>query len=223
MSAVATAEKLTDKEKDDLLKEILGQNYSNAGNNLPILKKVITIVSDTSDLATIAEIIPILNTALANSRLFAIVSSGASVFSILLFPVGAMLSIVDAYQAGIKMYTYRAIAYTITAWAYNKPIPSSSKRVLSNSKKSFPVSSDKEMKEKRNAWSRVSQSVIKNINQYLVANNVSKEIFRILLQAMSDGSEQKLCALLLKGFEKEFKDFPSKAVWKSNYSIKFPQ
>jgi len=222
MNAVAMAKKLTDKEKDDLLKEILGKNYSKAGNNLPILKNVITLVGNTSDIATLAEIIPILNSALANSRLFSIVSSGASVFSILLFPVGSMLSIIDAYQSGIKMYTYRSIAYTITAWAYNKPIPTSSKKILINSKNSFPVSSDKEIKEKQKAWKNTSQAVIKNINHYLITNGISKDVFKLLLQAMSEGSAQKLCTLLLKGFEKEFKDYPSKAVWKSNYSIRFP-
>jgi len=30
---------LTEKEKEDLLKEILGAEYSKVGNNLPLLKK----------------------------------------------------------------------------------------------------------------------------------------------------------------------------------------
>ncbi len=223
MSTIVTATQLTDKEKDEILKQLLGQDYYTAGKNLPLLQKIIGVISDTNDIATLAEIIPIINTALANSRLFAIVSSGASVFSILLFPVGSMISIINAYQLGIKMYSYRAIAYSITALTYNKPIPTSSKKIISNSKTTFPTSSNSEIMEKHNTWKKTSLSVLKEIDQYLLSNRIPKDIFKILLQAISDGSEQKLCELLLKGYEKEFKDYHSKAVWKNNYSIKYPQ
>jgi len=30
------------------------------------------------------------------------------------------------------MYAYRAIAYTLTAWAFNKPLPQSSNKLLLN-------------------------------------------------------------------------------------------
>ncbi len=37
-----------------------------------------------------------------------------------------------------------------------------------------------------------------------------------------DISEQKLCKLFLKGFEKKNSDFPGKNVWCSNYSTRYP-
>ena len=222
MNTVVKNNKMSDKEKDDLLKQVLGQEYYKAGNNLPILKKVIGYISDTSDIATLAEIIPVLNSALANSRVLSIISSGATVFSIILFPIGVLINITNAYQLGIKMYSYRAIAYTITAWAYNLPIPTSSPKIISNSKTKFPVAPSKEIEEKNLAWKKSSRSVIKEIDSFLFLNKISKDIFRLLLQSMSDGNQQKLCDMLMKGYENEFKDFHSKNVWKSNYSIKFP-
>ncbi len=222
MNTVVKNKKMSEKEKDELLKEILGQDYYKAGNNLPMLNKVIGFISDTNDLATLTEIIPLLNSALANSRLFAIISSGTSVFSVLLFPVGSMINIINAYQLGVKMYSYRAIAYSITAWAFNKPIPISSPRIISNSKNRFPVASHNEITEKHTAWKKASQSVIKEIDQFVLSNNLTKNSFQLLLQAMSDGNQQKLCDFLLRGYEKEFKGYHSKAVWKSNYSIKYP-
>lgn len=223
MNTVIKSVKLSDKEKDELLKQVLGPKYHTAGNNLPVLKKVIDLISNTDDIATISEFIPILNTALANSRIFSIISSGASVLSILLFPVGNMISIINAYQLGAKMYSYRAIAYTITAWAFNKPIPTASPKIMSNSKNTFPVSSAHQMQEKRNAWKKASESVLRELNNLAITNKIPKDAFKILLRALSDNNEQKLCELILKGYEKEFTDFHSKAVWKSNYSIRFPQ
>lgn len=223
MNTVVKALKLTDKEKDEILKEVLGPKYHTSGNNLPILKKVIGHISDVNDAATFAEIIPALNTALANSRIFAFVSSGASILSIVLFPVGTMISIINAYQLGAKMYSYRAIAYTITAWAFNRAIPTSSPRIMSNSRNQAPVSNPHQMQEKIKAWKKASDSVLRELNNLAITNKIPKDALKLLIRAMADNNEQKLCALILKGYEKQFSDFHSKAVWKSNYKILFPQ
>lgn len=223
MNTVVKSVKLTDKEKEELLKSVLGKDYHTAGNNLPVLKKVIDLVSNTSDIATFAELIPALNTILAKSRLLAFVSSGAAVLSILLFPVGAMISVINASQVSVKMYSYRAIAYAITAWAFNKPIPTSSPRIMSNSRSGNIVSSQSKMLDKKNAWKKASDSAVREMNNICLTYKVKKEFLQVLLRALGDNNEQKLCELILKGYEKQFSEFSVKAVWKSNYSIKFPQ
>lgn len=224
MNAVlATTVQLTDKEKDILLKEILGRDYAAAGNNLPILKKVIGLVGNASDTFALIEIIPKINVVLTGSRMLTAVAASTSVFSILMFPVAGMISIINAYQSGIKMYSYRAIAYTITAWAFEKPIPISSQRFIYNARHTAPVSPMSEINEMHNAWKKASQSVLKEIDNHLQVNNFSKEVFKILLRAMGDNNELKLCELLLKGYESKFSSFHAKAVWKSHYkSIRYP-
>ncbi len=222
METANTSKQLSDSEKEKLLKEILGREYQSSGNNLPILKKAIDLISNTSDVASVAELIPLLNSAMMNIRILAIVSSGASVLSIALFPVGAMISIIDAYQVGLRMYSFRAIAYTITAWAYDKPAPKSSQKIILNLKNGFPTASREQIKSMETAWSKSSASALKEINSYMVQSNIEKKVFQLLLRALSDNSEQKLCELFLKGFEKKISDFPSKNVWRSNYSIRYP-
>ena len=65
MNAVAETKKLTDKEKDDLLKEVLGKDYATAGNNLPLLKGLIDKIGSVDNLFTISELLPIVNRILA--------------------------------------------------------------------------------------------------------------------------------------------------------------
>ncbi len=61
MNAVVVTKKLTDKEKEDLLKKVLGNDYATAGNNLPILKGFIDKVGNVDNFFTLAEFLPIVN------------------------------------------------------------------------------------------------------------------------------------------------------------------
>lgn len=158
MDAAVITKNLTDKEKDQLLKEILGEKYNSAGDNLPVLKNVIDVIGYVDTSLTVAELLPIVNTILSGSRVLTVVASGASVFSIFLFPVASMISIIDAYQSGHKMYAYRAIAYTLTAWAYNKPIPPSSMRILSNLRTGNLVAREKIVNEYKQVWAKTPVS-----------------------------------------------------------------
>lgn len=221
MDTVVITKNLSEKEKEELLKEVLGEKYSSAGKNLPVLKKAIDIIGNVSDVLTVAELIPIINTLLSSSRFFSIVSSGASVFSIFLFPVATMISIIDAYQTGHKMYAFRAIAYTLTAWAFDKTIPVSSNRVLSNLRSGDLVRRQRIVQEYKQIWAKTSQSVLTKVNTELAAKNIPKIAMQIALRALSDNNEQNLCELLMKGFESEMSHI-AVLTWKSNYSIKYP-
>lgn len=214
---------LTTKEIDDLLKELLGRDYYTAGNNLPILAKVIGFVGNTNDLFSLIDIIPKINTILAGSRVLSFVSSGASTFSIVMFPVSTMISIINAYESGLKMYSYRAVAYTITAWAFDKPVPPSSRKIMHNIRHAAPVRPESELRLMESTWKKTSQSVIIEINNYLFAKNISKDTFKIMLRSMCDNNEQKLCELIMKGFDQNISSFHIKQVWQSNYRlIKYP-
>lgn len=221
MENTAVKGKLSDKEKDDLLKEILGNNYSAAGKNLPILKKSIDLISDIDTAFTLGELIPAINTVLAGSRILSVVGSGASVFSVFLFPVAALIDVVDAYQVGHKMYAFRSIAYTVTAWAYNNPIPSSSMRILSNLRQGPLVAQQKNINEYKQLWAKTSQGVLNKLNVQLTTKGIPKEAMQIALRAISNNDAKGLCEILLKGFEDKLGSI-EKLTWKSNYTIKYP-
>jgi Mg2+/Co2+ transporter CorB len=215
---------LTDKEKDDLLKEILGRDYDTAGQNLPVLAKVIGFVGNSNDLFVLAELVPKINAVLSSSRFISVVASGASIFSIVMFPVSIIISIINAYKTGLRMYSYRAIAYTITAWAYDKPVPLLSRRIIYNARHSAPVQPVSEIKVMHDVWKKTSQSVISEINNLILVNNISKYTFKIFLRAISDNKEQKLCELIMMGYDQVITSFHVKQVWQSNYRlIKYPQ
>ncbi len=221
MNTAVVSKKLSDKEKDDLLKEILGKEYSSSGNNLPILKNAIDIIGHFDTAFGVIEMIPAINTALTSSRILSIAASGASVFSIFMFPVASMISLINAYQVGHQMYSYRAIAYTLTAWAFDKPIPTSSQRILSNIREGNHVLRKKVVDEYKQVWKKTSQSVLLKINTELTSKNIPKDVMKIILCAISNDKAPILCELLMKGFEDKM-TYISKPVWKSNYSIKFP-
>lgn len=220
---VAARVQLSSKRKDELLKEILGAKYYTAGKNLPALAKVIGFVGDANDFFTLAELIPKINMVLSSSRVLSVVSSGASIFSIVLFPVSSMISIINAYQSGLRMYSYRAVAYTITAWAFDKPIPLSSKTIIHNARNSAPVRPESEILEMNKIWQKTSHSVVSELNNAVLTNNVSKDIIKILLRALADNNEQKLCEIIIKGYDSHITSFHVKQVWQSNYRlIKYP-
>lgn len=220
MNAVVEAKKLTDKEKDDLLKEVLGQDYATAGNNLPLLKGMIDKIGKIDNLFTITELLPIVNRILS-IRIFSFLATGASVVSIFLLPISAMISIINGCQLSRKMYSYRAIAYALTSWAFDKPILTSSKRIMLQAKTGMPRVDAKELIEYEKSWKKASQDVVNKMNTIAISNNIPKEAIKIFLRAIADNNEQKLCEILLKGFEKEFNTTVVN-IWKSNYKIRYP-
>lgn len=220
MSTAVATKRLSDKEKEELLKDVLGKDYATAGNNLPLLKSLIDKIGAVDNFFTIAELLPLFNKILA-IRAFSVVASGASVISIFLIPISALISIIDAYQSGRRMYSYRAIAYAITSWAFKKPAQSSSKKLLLQAQTGFPKVPANELIEYERSWKKASQDVLLKINSIATENNIPKEVLQVFLRAVGDNNEQKLCETLMKGFEKQFSFIEGK-VWKSNYTIKYP-
>jgi hypothetical protein len=212
---------LTNKEKEELLKQVLGRDYSNAGNNLPVLKTAIDIIDHVDDTLSFAELIPAIEAVLSGSRILSFVASGASTLSIFLFPVTTMIDIINAYQAGHKMYALRCIAYTITSWAFDKPAPSGSMRILSNLRNSAPVAKPSTIQEYNLLWKKTSSESIVKISSELAGKNIPSKILKITLRALAKDNPVMLCDLIMKGFEQKLSPIVA-LTWKSNYSIKYP-
>lgn len=221
MNTVISNKKLTEKEKVDLLREILGEKYSSVGNNLPLLKNAIDSIGYIDSSMSAAQLIPYVNTIITSSRLMTFVGSSASFLSIFLFPVAAMISAINAYQVGHQMYAYRAIAYTLTAWAFNKPIPNSSLRILLNIREGGLVANQSAVAEYKKVWETTSKAVLNKIDVELRLKNIPMDAMKVVLRAAANNNEQTLCELIMKGFEGKMSNITN-ITWKSNYNIRFP-
>ena len=221
MNTVISNKKLTDKEKVDLLREILGEKYSAVGNNLPLLKNAIDTIGYIDTSFSAAQLIPYVNTVITSSRLMAFVGSGASFISIFLFPVATMINVINAYQVGHQMYAYRAIAYTLTAWAFNKPIPNSSQRILLNIRSGGLVANLSAVTEYKKVWENTSRAVLSKIDIELRLKNIPKDAMKVVLRSSANNNEQVLCELIMKGFESKMSNITN-LTWKRNYGIRFP-
>jgi hypothetical protein len=218
--AIAAAKKLTDREKDELLRKILGKEYATAGNHLPFLRNAIDNIGYLDNIFTLAEIIPVVNRILS-LRIVAITASGASVLSIFLFPVGALISVINAYETGKRMYTFRAIAYAITSWAFDKAILPGSKQIMYNKRTVAPVIPKSDVKLHEEAWKKASQDAINKMKIVAAEKNIPLKGLKAFFRLISNNNPKKCCDILLTGFEKEFSG-ASRMVWKANYSIKYP-
>jgi hypothetical protein len=210
----------TDLEKDELLRKVLGKDYATAGNNLPVLKKLIDKIEKTDHFFSFVELVPIINRILS-IRAFSIVASGASITSIFLFPVSAMIDIINAMEIGRKMYAYRGIAYATTSWAFNREMYKGSMKLLHQARTGIPRIQISDLVEYEKAWRNATNDSIKKIVETANSNNIPIDAMKLFFRVIADNDKQKLCAILLKGFEKQF-DYSTAQVWKSNYRIKYP-
>ena len=222
MNTVTLERKLTDKDKKELLKEILGKSYNNSGQNFRIFSNVIDYVGYTDTTLTLAELIPAANVYISGNAVISFAASGATVLSIALFPVAAMISVINAYQTGHKHYSLRAIAYTVTAWAFNKPVPVSSPRILRNIRSGIYVRGNSVENEYNKVWRNTSKEVIRILNSQAAIHKTSKAVLQLVFRAMVDNNEKKLCSLILKGFEKDLQ-YIEKRIWRSTLTITYPQ
>jgi hypothetical protein len=211
---------LSDYEKKEIIKDILGENHNATGKNFPVFSALIDYISMTNDALSFAELIPSLNSLLSGAIASSIVSS-ASFIGTLLFPIGQLINVANAYQTGHRMYSYRCIAYTITSWSFEKPLTTGSIRVLSNIR-SGPVQKNIKVKmEYDQIWHKTLRSVLLKLNQVSDEKGIPKDHMKLIFRALGGGNPQRLCQKILENFEPLFE--PSvRNIWKSNYSIKFP-
>lgn len=212
---------LSDKEKDELLKQVLGREYTKAGNTLPALKTAIDIIGNVDDGLSLAELLPAVESVLSGSRILSVVAEGSSILSIFLFPVSAMIDVINAYDVGRKMYAYRCVAYTVTSWAFDTPNPSGSMRILSNMRHTAPVVPASELKKYNQLWKKTASETIVKLTTVLVSKNIKSEVMKIALRALSKNNPALLSEMIMKGFESKF-DAVSVITWKHNYSIRYP-
>jgi len=213
--------KLSDEEKKKIIQDVLGKNTSAIGKNFPLFSALADELGNINDVLSFAELVPSLNSLLSGTIASTVLST-ASFVGVLLFPFVQLVNIINAYQIGHRMYSYRCVAYTITSWAFDKPKVTGSARVLSNINNGPIQARQSATKEYNKLWQETSFKVVDNLNAVSVQKKIPvnhlKAIFRVLVSNQPD----RFCESILTQFEKEF-DSNTRNIWKSNYKIRYPQ
>jgi hypothetical protein len=212
--------KLSDAEKKEILREILGENHSAVGVNFPVFSKFMDNLTKVNNALKFADLIPCLGSFLSGTVASTVISA-ASVVGILMFPVVQLANLINANQTGHRMYYCRAVAYATTAWAFDKPVPTGSARIMSN-KFGRSKTRQAEITEHKNLWMTTANSVFKKLDDMAVEKKISKQNLKTIFRALAENRTDVLCVGILKEFEGDFMT-TARNVWKSNYKITYPQ
>jgi len=180
--------KLTPQEKQIII-ETLKHDFNLKGENLKTITKVIDNIGYTDNALALIEL-----TGLIKGAAFATAASTISFLSTLAFPVASFGMLLNVNESGLKMYGLRAVAYTTTAWAFDKPIPTGSNRILARIK-GLPTST---IIKNKQTWLNVSRATVKSLNAEALKRNTSEANLKLLYRALSDNNPRTLCHLLME-------------------------
>lgn len=212
--------RMSDDKKKEIIRSVLGANHSAAGKHFSIYSKMMNGLGTFNNTIAFAELIPTLNLWLSGATISA-ATSAASFAGVILFPFQQMINAVNASETGLRFYSYRAISYTVTAWAFDKPVPMSSPTILSNLKKG-DYTTTKSYDEYHKVWREASTSVIMQIDRVCTQKKIDKKHMKYVFKALGGGDPAALSLLVLKGFEEELGSV-SRNIWISNYLVVFPR
>jgi|SRR5690606_38198396 len=211
--------KLSDAEKKQLLKDVFGEKHSSVGQNFPFYSKLIDRLDKFNDIVAIAELLPGVN-ALASGPGISAFLSHASFVGLLFFPFTQIVNVINAKETGHKLYSYRCIAYTITAWSFGHPIPKKSATILKNIFSGNIVQRAGTDKEYNEVWQKTSQSVLRQLEKIVISKNIPKRNLQLIFRAIGNDDPNTLCLEIKKGFENKL-SYSERLVWKSNYRVNY--
>jgi len=216
-----TNNKLTDEEKRKTIKDVLGKDSTAVGKNFLLFSALADNLSTANDILSFAELVPSFNSLLSGTVASTAVST-VSFVGILLLPFVQLINIINAYQIGHRMYSYRCVAYTITSWVFDKPKVPGSARILSNINSGPIQKRQSATKEYNKLWLETSLNVLNNLSAISTQKKIPIAHMKAIFRALSGNKADKLCESVLIHFEKDF-DSNTRNIWKSNYKIRYPQ
>lgn len=158
---------------------------------------------------------------MANSRFLSVLAESVSTFTIFLEPASDMIAVLDAWETGHRMYAFRAIAYTVTAWAFNQAIPGGSQVILASITTRGLTQPRSEIAVYNKIWKETSQKVLVKIESSIAATDIPKSAVKIILRALAKDEPRTLCKMILKSFEQDLQPIP-RLSWVSGYKILYP-
>jgi len=207
--------KLSPTEKQLTIQEVLKGKYDLRGEDFEIAKE---IAEKLHEIGAGTEIVEIINF-LSHGGLLSKIATGLSIIGNIMTPIFSAIEILNAPQTDQRQYGMRAVAYTITAWAFEQGIPEQSKTILDKLTTFYPQTASRYP----SAWKDASNSAIKEIDRKAKHLGLSKQAYRMLLRLLGDDSPQKLCLQLLQAMEEKLDSDVERMGWKSQYQVPFPQ
>lgn len=213
-----SASQLNEYEKKELVKNILGNDFHMVGNRFPVFSRMLDGLAYLSDSLTAAELIPTLSRFLSGSIPTSVMST-ASFMAAVVQPLQHFVNLVNVNETGLRMYSYRAVAYTLTAWAFGKPVPGQSARIMLNLGSGDFRATGRERYGK--VWGETSRNVLVSLRQVCLARDIPESHLKVVFKALGNGDPARLSRHILEGFEGRL-NTTVRNIWKSGYSIGFP-
>ncbi len=187
---------MSEARKNEIILESLKKEFDLRGDKLEIVSKSIFILDGGDKLATIAEMCGLL----AEGGALATVGTALPLINVFLFPVGAAIDFVNAWQFGEKLVGLRAVAYATTAWAFGDPVPHLPGQIKAN------VIHDRgrnieAVVFRESAWNNASASAVKSLEETCRTKRIQKKSYQTLFKAAGDNNRNSLVRKLMKGLE----------------------
>lgn len=192
---------------------------------LPLLHSFISILGEANRWGGVA----------MNAGKFAAIFSEAAFLafaapgSLVTGTISSLILWIKAWEDNERMYATRAWAYAITAWTFNKPVPSSSLEMM----KRFRFSNQEELRELDISWKRASWEAYGQMNSQPGKHNLTKKEYQIALmikasQSLHTGTlKEKMCLELLIAREGDFSGWTERGTildsWKLGYDVLYPR
>ena len=197
----------------------LQADFNLNGEHLKVLSNVMEITGYADDALTLTEITGFIT----EDSILASTASAISVVVLFFAPIGGIITLINANEAGERTYGMRAVAYTITAWAFNEPVLMASNQIIQNMRQGFPTTPPQKIYRYHNAWKKASNAMLNHLAATTGSGKISKKSMQILLKALGNKNKSQLCLEILKGFENQISHHMELRIWKSNYTILYPQ
>jgi hypothetical protein len=190
-----------DAEKKALTKNTLANDFRLSGHQLELLDKSITIVGYTDTAFSLTEIAGLI----AKWSALAVAGTAVSYANLLLTPVGLTIAFINADNFSLRPIGMAAVAYTITAWAFDDPIPSGMPPSLH--KQDHAVGRGTQTSEYQASWQTATNATLRNLKEMVAKNpDISEKSYKVVYRAVGNDDRKALCKILLGEFAKEVND-----------------
>lgn len=185
---------MPDARKKQVILDALKRDFNLPGNNLPIVSKAIDIIGYADNAFTLAEIAGLIGGGGAAATAGGVLAIGAAI----LFPIGAGINLMNAWEFGDKLTGMRGVAYGTTAWAFGDAMPPLPANIRSNILASHGA---EWLRRREKAWTEARDTAVRAIEDDVRARRVQKRSYQTALRATGDDNRNRLVKEIMKGFE----------------------
>lgn len=189
---------MPEEERKKLILEHLEGEFDLRGEHLEILEKLAHYVHSAADFAEAGEAIAHIFVHVPEA-----LAAGVEYFSLLgaaAFPIMATIQWINANEFGYRLLGFRAVAYGITAWAFNDPVPAPPGWIRTN----YIVSGlGKDVPAAHRAWNASAHAAIRHMGEMATKRDMRKEHLQLLFRAMVDEDRNKLVKEIMEGIAKK--------------------